>query len=88
MLDSLSDPFGTPTPVVAMADGVIVGASLKGDGSTWNAVGPACVRAFTEAALEGIGYGFRHHLDIIAEHGPLTTRARCTNGGARAGLWK
>jgi hypothetical protein len=33
-----------------VADGVIVGSSLKVDGYTWNPVDPARVRAFIEAA--------------------------------------
>lgn len=40
------------------------------------------------AVLEGIAYGFRHHLDVLAERGLSATRARVTNGGARSMLWK
>ncbi len=40
------------------------------------------------AILEGIAYGFYHHLEIIREHGYTPTRARVTNGGARSLLWK
>jgi xylulokinase len=40
------------------------------------------------ALLEGIGFGFRHHLEVLSELAPLPRRARCTNGGARSGLWK
>jgi xylulokinase len=40
------------------------------------------------AVLEGIGFGFQHHLDVLAELAPRPTRARCTNGGARSRLWK
>jgi xylulokinase len=40
------------------------------------------------AALEGIAYGFRHHLEVLAERGLIATRARVTNGGARSKLWK
>jgi xylulokinase len=40
------------------------------------------------AVLEGIGFGFRHHLEVLSELAPLPTRARCTNGGARSALWK
>ncbi|WP_298981229.1 FGGY-family carbohydrate kinase [Caldilinea sp.] len=40
------------------------------------------------AILEGIGYGFCHHLEVLAERGLRATRARVTNGGARSMLWK
>ena len=40
------------------------------------------------AILEGIAYGFRHHLSVLAERGLTATRARVTNGGARSQLWK
>jgi xylulokinase len=40
------------------------------------------------AVLEGISYGFYHHLVVLAEHGMTPTKARCANGGARSILWK
>lgn len=40
------------------------------------------------AILEGISYGFYHHLQVLAEHGLKPTHARCANGGARSALWK
>jgi len=40
------------------------------------------------AVLEGISYGFLHHLQVFAEHGMTPTHARCANGGARSKLWK
>jgi xylulokinase len=40
------------------------------------------------AVLEGISYGFYHHLKVLAEHGLTPTYARCANGGARSVLWK
>jgi xylulokinase len=40
------------------------------------------------AVLEGISYGFYHHLEVLAEHGLTPTYARCANGGARSALWK
>ncbi len=40
------------------------------------------------AVLEGISYGFYHHLKVLAEHGLTPTFARCANGGARSALWK
>jgi xylulokinase len=39
------------------------------------------------AVLEGIAYGFRHHLDVFAELGHSPRRVRVTNGGARSKLW-
>lgn len=40
------------------------------------------------AVLEGIAYGFKHHLAVLAEHGHAAKRARVTNGGARSRLWR
>ena len=40
------------------------------------------------AVLEGISFGFRHHLEVLSEVAPVPSRARCTNGGARSALWK
>ncbi len=40
------------------------------------------------AILEGISFGFYHHLKVLAEHGLTPTYARCANGGARSALWK
>lgn len=40
------------------------------------------------AVLEGIAFGFRHHLDVFAELGHQPRRVRVTNGGARSRLWK
>jgi xylulokinase len=37
--------------------------------------------------VEGIAFGFRHHLDVFAERGQKPRRARLTNGGARSRLW-
>jgi len=40
------------------------------------------------AVLEGISYGFLHHLEVLAEHGLQPATARCTNGGSQSKLWK
>jgi len=40
------------------------------------------------AILEGIAYGFYHHLVILQQHGPRPKRGRVTNGGASSHLWK
>jgi xylulokinase len=58
------------------ARGAFVGLSLShGRGHLFRAV------------LEGIAFGFRHHLDIFAELGLVPGRVRVTNGGARSKLW-
>lgn len=38
--------------------------------------------------LEGVAYGFKHHLAVLAERGLSVTKTRVTNGGARSDLWK
>lgn len=40
------------------------------------------------AILEGIAFGFRHHLQVLAEHGCHATYAKVTNGGAHSQLWR
>jgi len=40
------------------------------------------------AILEGIAYGFQHHLTVLAERNLFPGKARVTNGGARSALWK
>lgn len=40
------------------------------------------------AALEGVAYGFRHHVEVFAERGVSLGRARVTNGGSRSRVWK
>ncbi len=40
------------------------------------------------AILEGIGYGFYHHLRVLTERELTVTRVRVTNGGARSALWR
>jgi xylulokinase len=58
------------------ASGAFVGLSLShGRGHLFRAV------------LEGIAFGFRHHLDVFAELGLAPRRVRVTNGGARSKLW-
>lgn len=39
------------------------------------------------AVLEGIAFGFRHHVDVFAERGHRPRRVRVTNGGARSRVW-
>ncbi len=40
------------------------------------------------AILEGISFGFYHHLQVLAELGLTASRARVTNGGSRSLVWK
>jgi xylulokinase len=40
------------------------------------------------AVLEGIAFGFRHHVDVLRARGQEPRRLRVTNGGARSALWK
>jgi xylulokinase len=42
---------------------------------------------FYRAILEGISFGFLHHMEVLAELGLHATKARVTNGGARSHLW-
>lgn len=39
------------------------------------------------AILESVIYGFRHHIDVLAEKGLSPTRVYATNGGAKSRLW-
>jgi len=40
------------------------------------------------AILEGISFGFYHHLQVLTELGLTASRARVTNGGSRSLVWK
>ena len=39
------------------------------------------------AALESVGYAFRHHLEVLAEHGLKPRRIRVADGGSKSRLW-
>jgi xylulokinase len=39
------------------------------------------------AVLEGIAYGFRHHLDVLAERGHIPRRVRVSDGGSKSRVW-
>lgn len=70
--------LGEKTPIQdPLARGTLVGLTLTHT--------PAHVY---RAVLEGISYGFYHHLEVFAEHGLKPAHARCANGGARSALWK
>ncbi len=43
---------------------------------------------FARAVLEGIMYGLKDGLDLIAAHGPSPTSVRMTGGGARSTPWR
>jgi xylulokinase len=40
------------------------------------------------AVLEGVAYGFRHHVDVLRELGVRPGRVNLTGGGSRSGLWR
>jgi xylulokinase len=40
------------------------------------------------AILEGISYGFYHHLQVLSERGYKVRMVRVANGGARSQLWR
>jgi xylulokinase len=40
------------------------------------------------AILEGVAYGFRHHMAVMAELGHRPSRVRVSDGGARSALWR
>ncbi len=40
------------------------------------------------AVLEGVAYGFRHHMDILHELGVRPRRVNLTGGGSGSGLWR
>jgi xylulokinase len=40
------------------------------------------------AVLEGVGYGFRHHVDVLRELGVRPARVSLTGGGSRSALWR
>ena len=39
------------------------------------------------AILEATAFGFRHHLDVLQEHGHAARKARVTDGGAASRVW-
>jgi xylulokinase len=58
------------------ARGAFAGLSLRHDRG-----------ALVRAVLEGVAYGLRDSLDLIAELGPLPDRGRVSGGGARSEEW-
>lgn len=69
--------LGEKTPIFdPKARGVFFGLSLHHT--------PAHV---FRAILEAVIYGFRHHIDVLAERGLHPRRVFATNGGAKSRLW-
>jgi xylulokinase len=70
--------LGEKTPIFnPLARGVLFGLSLQH------------TRAHIyKAVLEGISYGFQHHIEVLTNHGLKITRVRVANGGARSQLWR
>jgi xylulokinase len=70
--------LGEKTPIFdPAARGVLAGFTL------------AHTRAHVyRAILEAVVYGFRHHLDVLAEGGHTPRRAVISDGGARSPLWR
>lgn len=44
--------------------------------------------AMYRAVLEAVAFGFRHHVEVLAECGLEVGQVRVTNGGSRSVLWK
>jgi xylulokinase len=58
------------------ARGAFTGLSLRHDRG-----------ALVRAVLEGVAFGLRDSLDLVAEMGPRPALARVSGGGARSDLW-
>ena len=69
--------LGEKTPIHdPLARGTFIGLSLShGKGHLWRAL------------LEAIAYGFRHHLDVLAEMGHRPQRVFASDGGTRSRIW-
>lgn len=70
--------IGEKTPIFdPLARGLICGLTLQHN------------RAHVyRAILEGISFGFYHHLQVLTERGFTVNRVRVANGGARSQLWR
>lgn len=70
--------LGEKTPIFnPLARGVFFGLSLQH------------TRAHLyHAVLEGISFGFQHHLEVLKERQLAVNRVRVANGGARSQLWR
>ena len=69
--------LGEKTPLMdPHARGPLVGLGLHHD-----------MRHVWRAALEGVVFGFRHHVEIFAERGLAVSRVFAADGGAASDLW-
>ena len=69
--------LGEKTPIHdPEARGVIHGLSLNHD-----------LRHMWRALLEGFGYAFRHHIEVLNSMGHATTRYLASDGGSKSRLW-
>jgi xylulokinase len=69
--------LGEKTPLMdSHARGTLVGLGLHHD-----------LRHVWRAALEGVVFGFRHHVDVFAERGLSVQRVFAADGGAASDLW-
>lgn len=70
--------LGEKTPIFDTdARGVIFGLSLNHDRA-----------ALFRSVLEAVAFGFRHHVEVLAEMGYDVHHVYLSNGGARSPLWK
>ena len=69
--------LGEKTPIHdPLARGTFIGLTLgNGKGHFWRAL------------LEGIAYGFRHHIDVLADMGHAPSRFFASDGGTKSRLW-
>ena len=69
--------LGEKTPINdPLARGALVGLGLHHTlGHIWR------------AALEAVAFGFRHHIDVLAERGLSVRRVVASDGGARSMVW-
>jgi xylulokinase len=69
--------LGEKTPLMdPYARGTLVGLGLHhGIADVWR------------AALEGVAFGFRHHVEVFADRGLSVTRVFAADGGAASDLW-
>ncbi len=69
--------LGEKTPLHdPLARGVFVGLSLdQSRGHMWRAL------------LEGVAFGFRHHIDVLEELGFEKARVRASDGGTASAVW-
>lgn len=69
--------LGEKTPLMdPHARGTLVGLGLHHS-----------LRHVWRAALEGVVFGFRHHVDVFAEHGISVRQVFAADGGAASDLW-